>query len=228
MTGPIDARLSELGLTLPEPATPIANYVPAVIAGSLLVISGQIPMQAGRIAVTGKLGQGVGPEAGREAARTCFLNVLAQARAALGGDLGRVRQGRPLQVLQRQPPEAPVQDRGGPGDPRVALHHPGRAEARIGMGLHELRQRHTPGQAQRHGLAQRVQHAPEGGAVLGQRQRDLGQRAVRVLGGAQRDPVPGDGDLPDLPARRRAGRVGAGIGTGRGRSETATGAGAPA
>ena len=91
MSGPIDARLRELGITLPEPATPIANYVPAVIAGSLLVISGQIPMQAGRIAVTGKLGQGVGPEAGREAARTCFLNVLAQARAALGGDLGRVK-----------------------------------------------------------------------------------------------------------------------------------------
>ena len=91
MSGPIDARLRELGITLPEPATPIANYVPAVITGSLLVVSGQIPMQEGKIAVTGKLGQGVSPEAGREAARTCFLNVLAQARTALGGDLGRVK-----------------------------------------------------------------------------------------------------------------------------------------
>ncbi|MFC0409080.1 RidA family protein [Roseomonas elaeocarpi] len=90
MTGRIEARLAELGLALPETAKPLANYVPAVVVPGLLVVSGQIPMENGRIAVTGKLGAGVSDEAGIAAARLCFLNVLAQAKAALDGDLDRV------------------------------------------------------------------------------------------------------------------------------------------
>ncbi|MBP0446774.1 RidA family protein [Roseomonas sp. SSH11] len=86
----IRARLAELGVTLPEPATPIANYVPAVITGSLLFVSGQVPMREGKIAYRGKLGSGVQVEIGQQAAQLCFINVLAQAQAALGS-LDRVK-----------------------------------------------------------------------------------------------------------------------------------------
>jgi enamine deaminase RidA (YjgF/YER057c/UK114 family) len=87
----IERRLEELGLMLPEAAAPVANYVPHTVAGNLLFISGQVPFRDGTIAVTGKLGAGVSVERGREAARQCALNVLAQARAACGGDLGRLK-----------------------------------------------------------------------------------------------------------------------------------------
>jgi len=82
--GRIAARLAKLGVTLPEPAAPIANYVPAVISGKLLIVSGQVPMREGKIAYTGKLGASVRVEIGQQAAQLCFINVLAQARAALG------------------------------------------------------------------------------------------------------------------------------------------------
>ena len=90
MSSAIEQRLADLGLSLPPAAAPAANYVPFTVAGSLLFISGQVPIEDGRIAVTGKLGDGVDLERGQEAARLCALNVLAQAKAACG-DLGRVR-----------------------------------------------------------------------------------------------------------------------------------------
>jgi enamine deaminase RidA (YjgF/YER057c/UK114 family) len=87
----IEQRLADLGLSLPEAAAPVANYVPYVIAGGLLFVSGQLPMRDGRVAVTGKLGDTVDIARGQEAARLCALNLLAQAKAACGGDLGRLR-----------------------------------------------------------------------------------------------------------------------------------------
>lgn len=90
MAGTIDARLEELGVTLPQAAAPVANYVPAVRSGAMLYISGQLPMADGEIKVKGKLGGGVSVEDGAEAARLCALNIVAQAKAALGGDLDRV------------------------------------------------------------------------------------------------------------------------------------------
>ena len=87
----IERRLRELGLALPEAAAPVANYVPYTVAGNLLFVSGQVPFQGSRVAVTGKLGEAVDIERGREAARLCALNVLAQAKAACGGDLGRLK-----------------------------------------------------------------------------------------------------------------------------------------
>ena len=89
MSGP-EARLRELGIVLPVPMAPMANYVPFVQTGSLMVISGQVPARDGAIAMTGKLGAGVDVEAGQAAARLCLINVLAQLRAACG-DLSRVR-----------------------------------------------------------------------------------------------------------------------------------------
>jgi enamine deaminase RidA (YjgF/YER057c/UK114 family) len=91
MAGTVDAKLAELGITLPRPAAPVANYIPFNIVGKLLVVSGQIPFVDGQVAVKGKLGAGVSLEQGQEAARLCFINLLAQAREATGGELDRVK-----------------------------------------------------------------------------------------------------------------------------------------
>ncbi len=90
MTGRIEARLAELGIVLPRPMAPVANYVPTVASGRLVTVSGQLPMQDGALAAAGRLGDGVDVEAGQAAARLCLVNVLAQLRAACGGDLDRV------------------------------------------------------------------------------------------------------------------------------------------
>jgi len=89
MAGRIEERLTALGITLPTPAAPIANYVPFTISGSLVVVSGQIPLRDGTIIYTGKVGEAVTPEIAKDAARLCFINVLAQLKAAVG-DLDRV------------------------------------------------------------------------------------------------------------------------------------------
>ena len=87
-------RLEELGIVLPKPAAPVANYMPTVRAGSLLFVSGQLPLGPdGKLADRhkGKLNANSEIDAAREAARLCVINVLAQAHAALG-DLDRVAQ----------------------------------------------------------------------------------------------------------------------------------------
>ena len=85
-----EEALAELGLTIPEVAAPVANFVPYVVTGNLVYISGQIPMQSGKIGFVGKLGRDFEVEQGREAARLCALNVLSVIRLACGGDLDRV------------------------------------------------------------------------------------------------------------------------------------------
>ncbi len=88
----IEQKLAELGIALPTPMTPLANYVPYVVSGKLVVISGQLPAVGGVVAITGKVGEGVSVEQGQRAARLCFVNLLAHLRDACGGDLDRVRQ----------------------------------------------------------------------------------------------------------------------------------------
>jgi enamine deaminase RidA (YjgF/YER057c/UK114 family) len=91
MAGLIEKKLADLGITLPAPSTPSANYVPFVLTGSLLVISGQICFDAnGRLVAKGKLGADVSIEAGQQAARACGIQLLAQLKAALG-DLDKVK-----------------------------------------------------------------------------------------------------------------------------------------
>jgi len=90
MTGRVDSRLAELGLILPTPAASVANYLPFVVSGSLVFVSGQLPLVDGKVAVTGRLGADVSLEDGQEAARLCAINLLAQARAAAGGNLDRI------------------------------------------------------------------------------------------------------------------------------------------
>jgi enamine deaminase RidA (YjgF/YER057c/UK114 family) len=91
MSDAIEARLTELGITLPQAASPAANYVPYVITGNMLYLSGQLPIENGKIAVTGHLGRDVDVAGGQRAAELCAINILAQAKAALGGDLGRIK-----------------------------------------------------------------------------------------------------------------------------------------
>jgi enamine deaminase RidA (YjgF/YER057c/UK114 family) len=86
----IEAKLAELGVALPTPAAPVANYVPFVRTGTLLVVSGQICLGAdGKLVAKGKLGDSVSVEDGQKAARACAINLLAQVKAAVG-DLDKV------------------------------------------------------------------------------------------------------------------------------------------
>ncbi len=91
MPGRVEMKLAELGITLPAPMAPIANYVPYVITGNLVVVSGQIPAVDGKVAVTGKVSWGVSTDQAKDAARLCFINVLVHLKAACGGDLDRVK-----------------------------------------------------------------------------------------------------------------------------------------
>jgi len=85
----IEARLAELGITLPDPAAPVANYVPFVISGNLAHISGQVSADASGL-IKGKLGADMTVDQGVAAARACAISLLAQVKKACGGDLGRV------------------------------------------------------------------------------------------------------------------------------------------
>jgi enamine deaminase RidA (YjgF/YER057c/UK114 family) len=85
----IEARLAELGVTLPAAAAPVANYVPYVVVGGLIHVSGQISASADG-PILGKLGRDLDTAAGAAAAKRCALALLAQARAAAGGDLDRI------------------------------------------------------------------------------------------------------------------------------------------
>ena len=92
MAGTVEKKLAELGIVLPTPTTPVANYIPFVRVGALLFVSGQICLDAsGKLVAKGKLGDGVSVEDGQKAARACAINVLAQVKAALG-DLDKVKQ----------------------------------------------------------------------------------------------------------------------------------------
>lgn len=91
MAGEIEARLKALDLALPEAKAGLGTYVPFLHLGGQLFISGQLPMQEGQVVFTGKVGVGLDIEAGQKAARLCALNILAQAKAALG-DLDRIVQ----------------------------------------------------------------------------------------------------------------------------------------
>jgi enamine deaminase RidA (YjgF/YER057c/UK114 family) len=89
MTGRIEARLAELGVSLPDAPAPAANYVPHVTVGEIVHVSGQVAMADGEF-VVGKLGADMDVEAGAAAARACAISLLAQVKAACGGDLDRL------------------------------------------------------------------------------------------------------------------------------------------
>jgi enamine deaminase RidA (YjgF/YER057c/UK114 family) len=90
MTSSFDAHLQSRGISLPAVAVPVGNYVGWTLSGRTVYVSGQLPLDAGKLAITGRLGEDLGIDDGYRAGRLCGLNVLAQLREACGGDLGRV------------------------------------------------------------------------------------------------------------------------------------------
>jgi enamine deaminase RidA (YjgF/YER057c/UK114 family) len=90
MPGTVEKKLADLGIVLPQPAAPVANYVPFVRTGNFMVVSGQLCLDAeGKLVAKGQLGGAVSVEAGTKAARTCAIMLLAQLKAALG-DLDKI------------------------------------------------------------------------------------------------------------------------------------------
>lgn len=89
MSGSIEARLAELGVTLPDAPAPAANYVPFVQIGDIVYVSGQVPMADGAL-ITGKLGDTASVEDGAAAAQACAISLIAQLKKACGGDLERL------------------------------------------------------------------------------------------------------------------------------------------
>ncbi|MGH1423364.1 MAG: RidA family protein [Pseudooceanicola sp.] len=90
MTNPIETKLAEMGITLPEASAPAANYVPFVQVGDILFVSGQVSMADGKL-IQGKVGEDMSVEDGVAAARTCAIGLLTQVKAACGGDLSRLK-----------------------------------------------------------------------------------------------------------------------------------------
>ena len=87
----VEARLNELNITLPNPPAPVASYVPYVVSGNLVYISGQVTLTPEGLKYVGTVGKELSLEDGQAAARLCAINVIAQAKAACGGDLDRVK-----------------------------------------------------------------------------------------------------------------------------------------
>lgn len=135
----ITRRILELGVTLPEAAAPAANYVPWMISGNLLFTSGQLPLKDGKLMALGLLGGELGTEAGKLAAKWCAVNVLAQARAALG-ELSRIRRIVKITVFVASTPEFTEQHlvaNGASDFLAAALGEPGR-HARSAVGTTAL------------------------------------------------------------------------------------------
>lgn len=139
MAGRIETRLAELGITLPSPTVPIANYVPYVVAGNLVVISGQIPMRDGRVIFTGKISQGNSINDGQDAAQLCFINLLVHLKAALGS-LDRVKRVVRLGGFIAAPPDftAHAQVMNGASDLAVAVFGDAGRHARSTIGVPSL------------------------------------------------------------------------------------------
>ena len=135
----VPARLAALGLTLPEAPAPAANYLPYVVSGSHLWVSGQISRDASGL-ICGRLGDGMGIEEGARAAQSCALALLAQAGAALGGDFGRIRRVVKLTGFVNSTPDFTDQPRviNGASDLMVAALGEAGRHARSAVGVAAL------------------------------------------------------------------------------------------
>ena len=91
MANKVDARLSELGITIPDAPAPAANYLPFTTTGNLVFVSGQVPFVDGKLTRTGRIGEDASLDDGYEQARICAINLIAQVKVACGGDLDRVK-----------------------------------------------------------------------------------------------------------------------------------------
>jgi enamine deaminase RidA (YjgF/YER057c/UK114 family) len=135
----IEARLQELGITLPTPPAPVASYVPFVIVGNVVHVSGQVSVDASG-GIKGKLGDAIEVEEGQAAARLCALNLLAQVKAACGGDLDRVKRVVKLNGFVNVTPEfSPIpQVMNGCSDLMVQVFGDAGKHARSAVGMANL------------------------------------------------------------------------------------------
>jgi len=140
MSGKIERRLRELAIELPEPSAPGANYVPYVQMGPLLVITGQLSQWNGERRFVGKLGREFGIEEGQKAARLSALNLVAQARAALGGDLDKIVRCIRLAGYVNGTPEFTAQSQvmNGASDVFVDIFGEAGRHTRIAVGVNAL------------------------------------------------------------------------------------------
>ena len=137
--GRIDGRLQKLGITLPAPVAPVATYVPYVASGNLIFISGQISIANGAL-IKGRVGADLDLEASIEAARACGLNLIAQLKAALNGDLDRVRRVVKLVAFVNSAPDFFDQPKvaNGCSDLMVAIFGDAGRHARAAVGAPSL------------------------------------------------------------------------------------------
>jgi enamine deaminase RidA (YjgF/YER057c/UK114 family) len=139
VTGGLSSRVSELGIALPEPPTPLGAYVKSSDAGNLLFLSGMLPVVNGKLAVSGRLGENLSVKEGQEAARIASLNALAAARQHLG-DLDRLKKLVKLTVLmattERFAEHAPVAD--GASNLFVQIFGPEAGHVRLVYGAQSL------------------------------------------------------------------------------------------
>lgn len=136
----VDKRIEELGLALPAAAAPVASYVPTVEAGNMLYVSGQISFAADGALITGRLGADMDVDAGRKAAERCALMILAQVKAALGGNWGRVERVVKLGVFVQCTPEFTQQPEvaNGASDLMVAVFGDAGKHSRAAVGVPAL------------------------------------------------------------------------------------------
>ena len=139
MAGKIDAHLADLGITLPTATAPVANYVPYVIAGNLVHISGQITMENGELKFVGKLGKDYQVEDGQKAARLCALNLVAQLKSAIG-DLDKVTRVVKLNAFVNSDPAFTDQPKvvNGASDTMVEIFGDAGKHARSAVGVASL------------------------------------------------------------------------------------------
>lgn len=135
----VEQRLKDLGITLPVPAAAVANYVPFVVTGNLVFVSGQLPLDNGKPAVQGKLGAEVSVEDGIRAARLCGLGLLAQVRAATG-DLDHVKRVVRLTAFVASTPDFTDQPKvvNGASDLMVEVLGDAGRHARVAVGAPSL------------------------------------------------------------------------------------------
>ena len=139
MAGKIDAHLADIGITLPTATAPVANYVPYVISGNLVHISGQITMENGELKFVGKLGADYDVETGQKAARLCALNLVAQLKAAIG-DLDKVSRVVKLNAFVNSAPDFTDQPKvvNGASDTMVEIFGDAGKHARSAVGVAAL------------------------------------------------------------------------------------------
>ena len=136
----IEAKLHEMGLELPEAAMPAANYLPVMQTGNQLVVSGQLPMRGGKPHFIGKVGENVSLEDAQECAKLCGLNIIAQAKRALGDDLGKIAKLVRLGIFVNATPDYTDHPKvaNGVSDLMVALMGDAGSHARAAVGVSGL------------------------------------------------------------------------------------------